>query len=546
MRAYVSMIVCFIGFFLPNLSAQCIQGNCYDGQGTALYPSGAKYVGSFREGKIHGHGTLYFSKGDVYVGDWVEHYRHGTGKLSFANGNEYEGSFKDSRIKGMGTMKYTNGDRYTGNWEHDQPFGQGKYFFNSGDRYEGSFKAGKFEGQGTMFYTDGSRFEGNWKKSKKHGEGVFVKVNGQRQFGEWENGTIQAAPEDVTEDLAEKDVTNCNTVYCASGLGTYAYPDGSKYFGNFDNGQPNGTGTVYYSNGDKYIGAWSQHAPHGKGTMYFANGRVFGGFWNYGTVVSKIENGDGDMERYKVETDVNDEVKIWAVIVGVASYLHLPTLKYTDNDAFHMHAFMKSPKGGALPDEQIKLLIDEDATRHEVLKALQQTLLKADRNDVVVFYFSGHGLQGSFLPIDYNGFENKIHHSEVKEIFEASQAKHKIIFADACHSGSYLAKKGGTKHSTALHNFYNAFEQSAGGLALMMSSKGEEYSLEDGGLRSGIFSYYLMKGLKGLADSNNNRIVSVSELFNYVSENVRSYTAGAQTPTLTGNFDKNMPVAIGY
>ena len=78
----------------------------------------------------------------------------------------------------------------------------------------------------------------------------------------------------------------------------------------------------------------------------------------------------------------------------------------------------------------------------------------------------------------------------------------------------------------------------------MMSSKGEEYLLEDGGLRSGIFSYYLMKGLKGLANFNNDEIVSVSELFEYVSENVRSYTAGAQTPTLTGKFDRNMPVAL--
>ena len=191
------------------------------------------------------------------------------------------------------------------------------------------------------------------------------------------------------------------------------------------------------------------------------------------------------------------------------------------------------------------MLIDEAATRKDILRSLQQTLLKADKNDVVVFYFSGHGLEGSFLPIDYNGFENKIHHSEVKQIFDKSQAKHKMIFADACHSGSYLAKKGGVLHGS-LHNFYDAFEKSAGGLALMMSSKGEEYSLEDGGLRSGIFSYYLMLGLKGLADTDNNKIVTVIELFQYVSENVRQYTAGAQTPTLTGRFDREMPVSIGW
>ncbi len=545
MRVYVSMLVCFFCFSLTTLSAQCIEGNCWDGNGTAIYKSGAKYVGSFREGKIHGQGTLYFSKGDIYVGEWENHYRQGKGEISFANGNHYEGNFRKSRIKGTGTMKYNNGDIYTGNWDNDLPWGQGQYIFTSGAKYKGNFKKGKFEGIGTMFYPDGSRFEGNWKENKKHGEGIFVTSNGKKETGKWINGSINIDASEMPIELAEKDVTNCNTIHCENGMGTYTYPDGTRYIGNFENGLPAGQATVYYPSGNKYIGKWSLHAPHGDGTMYFENGRVAGGIWEYGAIVKQHANGDKKMEKYKVETDINDQVKIWAVIVGVANYLHLPTLKYTDNDAFHMHSFLKSPQGGALPDEQITLLIDEEATRRDVLRALQQTLLKADQNDVVLFYFSGHGLQGSFLPIDYNGFENKIHHAEVKEIFEKSQAKHKMIFADACHSGSYLAKKGGEMHG-ALHNYYDAFEKSAGGLALMMSSKGEEYSLEDGGLRSGIFSYYLMNGLKGLADSDNNKIVTVLELFEYVSDNVRKYTAGAQTPTLTGRFDKNMPVAIGW
>ena len=82
-----------------------------------------------------------------------------------------------------------------------------------------------------------------------------------------------------------------------------------------------------------------------------------------------------------------------------------------------------------------------------------------------------------------------------------------------------------------------------GGTALLMSSKGEEYSLEDGGLRSGIFSHFLVKGLKGEADTSGDKIVSVRELFNFVYKQVRLYTGNVQTPTLTGQFDDNMPVA---
>lgn len=78
----------------------------------------------------------------------------------------------------------------------------------------------------------------------------------------------------------------------------------------------------------------------------------------------------------------------------------------------------------------------------------------------------------------------------------------------------------------------------------MMSSKGEEYSLEDGGLRSGIFSHFLVRGLKGEADRDKDRIITVNELFNFVYQNVRSYTGNVQTPTLTGRFDQLMPVAV--
>jgi uncharacterized caspase-like protein len=80
--------------------------------------------------------------------------------------------------------------------------------------------------------------------------------------------------------------------------------------------------------------------------------------------------------------------------------------------------------------------------------------------------------------------------------------------------------------------------------ALLMSSKAEELSLEDHGLRQGVFTYYVLRGMKGAADVNNDYIVTVKELYNYVYAKVREYTAGVQTPVLTGNYDENMPVSL--
>ena len=190
----------------------------------------------------------------------------------------------------------------------------------------------------------------------------------------------------------------------------------------------------------------------------------------------------------------------------------MPVLKYTDDDAYHTYAFLKSPEGGALPDNQVRVLIDEDATRSNILRTMRNVFLQADENDVVIMYFSGHGLQGSFLPVDFDGFNNKVDHADVKRIFEESKAKHKLCLADACHSGSLTAMRTATVENT-LKKYYSAFDKSAGGTALLMSSKGEEYSLEDGGLRQGIFSHYLIRGLKGEADKNNNKIVTIQELY---------------------------------
>ena len=189
--------------------------------------------------------------------------------------------------------------------------------------------------------------------------------------------------------------------------------------------------------------------------------------------------------------------------------------------------------------------MDEAATRTNVLKTMRQYFLKADANDVVLFYFSGHGLEGCFLPVDFDGFNNKLRHEEIKQVLMQSKAKHKLCIADACHSGtlSYgLAAKGPTRASIA--KYYQAFEDSNGGVALLMSSKAEELSLEDHGLRQGVFTYYLLRGLKGAANANGDHIITIRELYKYVHQKVRAYTTNVQTPVLTGVYDDAMPVAL--
>jgi hypothetical protein len=240
-------------------------------------------------------------------------------------------------------------------------------------------------------------------------------------------------------------------------------------------------------------------------------------------------------------------MRVWAVVVGVADYRHIPGLNYTDDDGYRMYAFYKSPEGGSLPDDQIRVLIDEEATRSNVMRAMEEVYSGATERDAIVFYFSGHGARSAFLMQEYNGAQADrrgiLMHHEIQAIFDRSPARYKYIVADACHSGNWV-QQGLKSAAAAEQQYYQAFERAGGGSVLLLSSMGNEYSIESSGVRQGVFSHFLIRGLKGEADANSDRVVSVIELFDFVSANVVRSTNRRQTPVLSGDYKNNPPVSV--
>ena len=242
--------------------------------------------------------------------------------------------------------------------------------------------------------------------------------------------------------------------------------------------------------------------------------------------------------------------KVWVVIIGIAEYdLDILNLRFTKDDAYRMYAFYKSMEGGSLPDEQITLLLDIQATRSNVMQALT-TYTGAGKEDAIVFYFAGHGTPGNFLLHEFDDEEEEeeeelsglLKHDELNRVFIQSQAKYKYIIADACHSGS-LAESS-TQKKSEKRGAYRSFEDSEKGFVMMLSSMGKEVSVEHDGIRQGIFSYHLIKGMKGSADKNKDGIVSVIELFDFVDAEVKTATEGKQNPVLAGDYDDSLPVSV--
>lgn len=252
-----------------------------------------------------------------------------------------------------------------------------------------------------------------------------------------------------------------------------------------------------------------------------------------------------EIEYVPMPNVVTNRPKVWAMIVGVATYPHARSLRFSDDDAYRMFAFLKSPEGGAVPDENITLLIDEDATRAKILRRLEDLFAKAGRNDLVMMYFSGHGLPGSFVPYDYNGDKSTLlPHTEIQRIFRQTEARNRLCIADACHSGSLDKGTKTLEISEITDRYYSALSESSGGMALLMSSKAEENSIEYHGLRQGVFSHFLIRGLGGEADQDNDHVVRIGELYQYVRRNTKAYTMHRQNPELHGLYDRQMPVGV--
>lgn len=237
----------------------------------------------------------------------------------------------------------------------------------------------------------------------------------------------------------------------------------------------------------------------------------------------------------------------YAVIVGVADYQKdgsgLTDLTFTTADATKFSEFLMSKSGGSVPASNIYLLTNEKAKKANIVTYAKQLFSKAQEEDRVIFFFSGHGMPGAFVPYDFDPVTgaNYLSYQEVKEIFRASKSKTKLLFADACHSGQL---KNNTK---AIKEYPESQEKSITekNILIMLSCAADETSLESSYAKHGLFAYFLIHGLQGYADRNKDNVITAEELHRYVYNKTTKAAAkldGKQHPVTFGSFNKTLMV----
>jgi len=131
------------------------------------------------------------------------------------------------------------------------------------------------------------------------------------------------------------------------------------------------------------------------------------------------------------------------------------------------------------------------------------------------------------------------------------KAKKVVVIADACHSGGVgqsfdVARRAAraikvNPISSGLQNLSKIGD----GVCVISASDDKQFSQEDTkwGGGHGVFTYFLLEGLKGKADYNEDKNITLGELIPYLSEQVRRATQNAQSPTVAGKFDPALNIA---
>ena len=228
--------------------------------------------------------------------------------------------------------------------------------------------------------------------------------------------------------------------------------------------------------------------------------------------------------------------KIYGLVTGISQYEDNTTyqnLKYADIDAREFYRFLVSKKGGQAEPLNVDTLFNQQANFMEFWKKFHRIKEKLAPNDVFYIYFSGHGdayradeayLLAYDAPAgnDRNNYSTgmgliDIHKLKVRISEMTAKGVKVILITDACRTNELPGKEEGKTIA-----YEEIFAKKAGEIQLI-SCASNQYSFEGyqwGGGR-GLFSWHLVNGLKGMADTDpEDGEVTLTELYDYVKKEV--------------------------
>jgi len=185
--------------------------------------------------------------------------------------------------------------------------------------------------------------------------------------------------------------------------------------------------------------------------------------------------------------------EVRGVVVGVSDYANIDDLRTPDDGARQIYQQIGYIWGDAA---HLALLLDKDATRSHIEQSMKQLALEEDADDVVVFYFTGHGDEDYLAPHDSlpDSYANDISATLLNQWLGVLDSKMIVVVTDSCRSGAYAEKVAGD-----------------GRVVLSSSAADEDASRE--------LSDYLVRAFccADIVDSNTDRQLSMEELYGFLA-----------------------------
>ena len=228
---------------------------------------------------------------------------------------------------------------------------------------------------------------------------------------------------------------------------------------------------------------------------------------------------------------------LWILSVGIDNFKHVPPLRnarkdaqdfvcsYAGKDAIVKPglACKKSGKANGLfkPGyvHVIDALMDERATKGNVLNSLELIAKKAKPQDTFVWFVASHGMMDAnslfgivaydtqCLNIECTDIRGHITSNEILEASKKIKAMKQLMVMDTCHSGGLDSKLSGLYDARVSILARNM------GLHLYASAQSTEQAQDGQPGTNGTFTAQLLAGIEGAApDSDKDRVISVIEL----------------------------------
>jgi serine/threonine protein kinase len=235
--------------------------------------------------------------------------------------------------------------------------------------------------------------------------------------------------------------------------------------------------------------------------------------------------------------------KRWALLVGIDTYddeHHYGKLRLCVRDVYAIRQQLEA--SGFEPDRMRVLTdeLDDPPTREHILTTLKSLADNTEPNDLLLFYYSGHGdtVDDESYLVARNSqrlvlSDTGVRLARIKDILEEAPARAKVIVLDACHSGANIKGIKGGEPMPA--DFLRRVFEEAEGMAIMASCKQGQVSYEWKELEGSVFTHYLLEALAGQADREEKGFVTVQDVNQHVSDRVKLWASQhnvSQTPTL--------------